>query len=153
MKVVAVVGKKNSGKTALIENLILHLRKYGSVGCIKHAHELDLDPSIARDTDRFFTAGAEVVVGVSAEKTIKICGYNRLPDLIGEMAASGIDFVLVEGFKSSDLPKITLNEYSHRGASNILKRVDIGEDFKIPEKTIKELVQLILSLDDYKPFF
>jgi len=149
MKVVAVVGKKNSGKTALIEHLIAYLKEYGNVGCIKHAHELDLDASIARDTDRFFTAGAEIVVGVSAEKTIKICGYNRLPDLIAEMATSGVDFVLVEGFKSSDLPKITLNDFSHQEVSNILKRVDLGGDFKIPGETIKELVQLILSLDDY----
>ena len=149
MKVVAVVGKKNSGKTALIEHLIAYLKEYGNVGCIKHAHELDLDVPIARDTDRFFTAGAEIVVGVSAEKTIKICGYKSLPDLIAEMETSGVDFVLVEGFKSSDLPKITLNDFSHQEVSNILKRIDFGGNFKIPEEMIKELVQLILSLDDY----
>lgn len=149
MKVVAVVGKKNSGKTALIEHLTVYLKEYGNVGCIKHAHELDLDASIARDTDRFFTAGAEVVIGASAEKTIKIYRYKSLDDLIAEMATSGVDFVLVEGFKSSDLPKITLSDFSHQEVSNILKRIDLGGDFKIPEEMIKELVQLILSLDDY----
>jgi molybdopterin-guanine dinucleotide biosynthesis protein MobB len=149
MKVVAIVGKKNSGKTALIEHLVAYLREYGNVGCIKHAHGLDLDLPIARDTDRFFTAGAEVVIGASAEKTIKICGQQNLAELIAEMATSGVDFTLVEGFKSSDLPKITLNDFSHQEVSNILKRVDLGGDFKIPEEILKELVQLILSLDDY----
>ncbi|MHC1624022.1 MAG: molybdopterin-guanine dinucleotide biosynthesis protein B, partial [Candidatus Methanospirareceae archaeon] len=112
MKVIAIVGKKKSGKTALIEHLIAYLKGYGNVGCIKHAHELDLDLPVARDTDRFFTAGAEVVIGASAEKTVKICGQKNLRELIAEMATSDIDFVLVEGFKSSDLPKIALSDFS-----------------------------------------
>lgn len=151
MKVVAIVGKKKSGKTALIEHLIAYLKEYGSVGCIKHAHELDLDMPVARDTDRFFTAGAEVVIGASTEKTMKICSRKNLPDLIAEMATSGVDFVLVEGFKSSDLPKISLSDFSDSDEEvrNIIKRIYLVADFKIPEETIKELVQLILSLDDY----
>ncbi len=153
MKVVAIVGKKKSGKTKLIEHLIATLKDYGKVGCIKHAHELDLNAPISRDTDRCFTAGAELVAGVSAEKTIQISRQKDLRDLIAEMARSGVDFVLVEGFKSSDLPKISLNDFSPREVSNIVKRVDLSgdskDDFKIPEETIAELVQLILSLDDY----
>ena len=152
MKVVAIVGKKKSGKTALIEHLVRYLKEYGGVGCIKHAHELDLDMPVARDTDRFFTAGAEVVIGASTEKTIKICSRKKLPDLIAEMATSGIDFVLVEGFKSSDLPKISLSDFSDSDeeVSNILMRVDFRDDSKMREEMIKEIVQIILSLEDYK---
>ena len=152
MKVMAIVGKKKSGKTTLIEHLIQYLKEYGNVACIKHAHEFDLEAPIARDTDRFFTAGAEVVTGVSDDKTLKICGRKDLKELIAEMATSGVDFVLVEGFKSSDLPKISLNDFSNDEVSSILKHVDFGGDFKIPGVMIKELVQLILSLDDYREF-
>ena len=149
MKVVAVVGKKKSGKTTLIEHLIPYLKEHGKVGCIKHTHELDLDMPVARDTDRFFTAGAEMVTGVSPEKTLKIGGPRNLTDLIEEMANSGVDFLLLEGFKSSNLPKISLNEFSDQEVSNIKRRVDLRGDFKLPEATLKELVQLILSLEDY----
>lgn len=149
MKVVAIVGKKKSGKTTLIEHLTACLKEHGKVGCIKHAHGFDLDMPIARDTDRFFTAGAEIVTGVSREKTLRICGHKDLRDLIEEMASSGVDFVLVEGFKSSDLPKISLNDFSHDEISNIVKHVDLKGDLKMPEETLKELVQFILASDDY----
>jgi molybdopterin-guanine dinucleotide biosynthesis protein MobB len=150
MKVVAIVGKKKSGKTTLIAQLIPSLKQYGDVGCIKHAHELDLDLPIARDTDRFFTAGAEVVIGASPEKTIEIYGGTNLTDLIAKMDKAGVDFVLVEGFKSSDLPKIALNNFPPDEVSNVLTRVDFREDATMQEGIVNELVPLILALDDYE---
>ena len=149
MKVVAIVGKKKSGKTTLIAQVVEHLKEYGKVGCIKHAHELDLDAPLARDTDRFFHAGAEVVIGASMEKTITIRGRKELTELIGEMAASGVDYVLVEGFKSSDLPKIALSEVPDVDVSTILTRVDLSVDPKLQKEKVKTLVQLIRSLHDY----
>jgi len=147
MKVISIIGEKKSGKTTLIESLIANLKGYGKVGCIKHAHELDLE--ITKDTARFVTAGAEVVIGVSAEKAVKISGPQNLADLIDEMASSGIDFLLVEGFKSSDLPKIALSDFSNQEVSKILKHVDLRGNPTMREERIKELVQLILSLEDY----
>ncbi|MBC8521818.1 MAG: molybdopterin-guanine dinucleotide biosynthesis protein B [Methanomicrobia archaeon] len=148
MKVISIIGEKKSGKTALIQYLIAYLKEYGKVGCIKHAHELDLDAS--KDTDRFFNAGAEVVIGASEEKTVKICGGKNLKELIEEIADSGVDFVLVEGFKSSNLPKIALNDFSDEEVNNIVKRIDFRG--KMSEEMITEIVQLILSLEDYKTF-
>ncbi|MBL7117690.1 MAG: molybdopterin-guanine dinucleotide biosynthesis protein B [Candidatus Syntrophoarchaeum sp.] len=148
MKVISIIGEKKSGKTSLIQYLIAYLKEYGKVGCIKHAHELDLDAS--KDTDRFFNAGAEVVIGTSEEKTVKICGGKNLKELIEEIADSGVDFVLVEGFKSSNLPKIALNDFSDEEVNNIVKRIDFRG--KMSEEMITEIVQLILSLEDYKTF-
>ena len=156
MKVISIIGKKKSGKTSFIEYLIPYLNEYGKVGCIKHAHELnldlnlDFDTSTAKDTDRFFNAGAEVVIGTSEEKAIKICRGKTVTELLTEMAHSDVDFVLVEGFKSSDLPKITLSEFlDEDSVSNIIKKVDLPTDSEDREETIKEIVKLILSLDDY----
>jgi len=148
MKVIGIIGEKKSGKTSLIQYLIPYLKQYGKVGCIKHAHELDLglDTSTAKDTDRFFNAGAEAVIGTSKQKTIKICGGKNLEELLTEMANSDVDFVLVEGFKSSDLPKIALSDFSDEEVSNIIKKVP--KDFEGREEMIKEIVELILSLDN-----
>jgi len=145
MKVIGIIGEKKSGKTSLIQYLIPYLKQYGTVGCIKHAHELDLDTSTAKDTDRFFNAGAEVVIGTSEQKTIKICSGKNLNELLNEMANSGVDFVLVEGFKSSDLPKIALSDFSDEEVSNIIKKVP--KDFEGREGMIKEMVELIISLE------
>jgi molybdopterin synthase catalytic subunit len=150
MKVISIVGERKSGKTSLIEYLIAHLKGYGKVGCIKHAHDLDLDldASTAKDTARFFNAGAEVVMGTSEEKTIKICRGKNLMELIEEMANSDVDFVLVEGFKSSDLPKIALSDFNDENTpvSNVVKRLNYSKGV---EGRIKEIVELILSLEDY----
>ncbi len=155
MKVICIIGERKSGKTSLIQYLIPYLKQYGAVGCIKHAQELDLDldldldTSTVKDTDRFFNAGAEVVIGSSEQKTIKICGGKNLNELLTEMANSGnVDFVLVEGFKSSDLPKIALSDFSDEEVSNIIKKVP--KDFEAREEMIKEIVELIISLEGTK---
>jgi molybdopterin-guanine dinucleotide biosynthesis protein MobB len=149
MKVISIVGKQKSGKTSLIERLIASLKHYGTVGCIKHAQELELTMPIARDTDRFFNAGADVVVGVSGERSIKLSGPRDLTELIEEMARSGIAFLLVEGFKSSALPKIALSEYPPHEVRNVRKRVELKSGIEIPEAVVQELVEFILSLDEY----
>jgi len=145
MKVISIVGAKNSGKTSLIVDLIAYLKDYGKVGSIKHAHELDIDTS--KDAERFFNAGADVAIGASGEKTLKICGSKDLNELIADMANSGVDFLLVEGFKGSDLPKIALNKnnFSNDEVSNIILSID----YKGTDKTLKEIAQLIRSLNDY----
>lgn len=145
MNVISIVGAKKSGKTSFIEDLIVYLKDYGKVGSIKHAHELDLDTS--KDTGRLFNAGADVVMGASAENTVKICGSKNLNELIDDMADSGVDFVLVEGFKSSDLPKIALNDFSDNEVSNIVMRTYYKSTGQ--EEVLKEIDQLIRSLDAY----
>ncbi len=149
MKVISIVGKQKSGKTSLIERLIASLKHYGTVGCIKHAQELEFAMPIARDTDRFFNAGADVVVGVSGERSIKLSGPRDLTDLIEEMARSDISFLLVEGFKSSTLPKVALSEYLPHEVRNIRKRVELKGGTEIPETVVQELVEFILALDEY----
>lgn len=149
MKVISIVGKQKSGKTSLIERLIASLKHYGTVGCIKHAQELELAMPIARDTDRFFNAGADVVVGVSGERSIKLSGPRDLTELIEEMARLDISFLLVEGFKSSTLQKIALSEYPPHEVRNVRKRVELKGGTEIPETVVQELVEFILALDEY----
>jgi len=151
MKVVSIVGEKNSGKTTLIEELIARLRDYGSVGCIKHAQELALDES--KDTTRLFNAGAELVIGSSEHVTLKLSRSkgegNSLREQLKDMAASGMDFVLVEGFKSSDLPKIAIEplpDGDERVISNVVMRLSGDPKSK---SHINEIVRLIREIEDY----
>ena len=154
MKVISIIGKKKSGKTSLIEDLIMRLRDYGSVGCIKHAQELDLDES--KDTTRLFNAGAEVVIGSSEHATLKISKSKNkslnqnLKEQLKDMADSGMDFVLVEGFKSSDLPKIALNPLPDRDGddgeiTNVVMRLSGN-----PKSYLQEIVELVLKIEDYE---
>jgi len=71
MKIVAVVGTKNTGKTTLVTKLVRELVLRGfKVGTVKHTHvKLDLD---GKDTWKHREAGASMVVGAGEDETFFI---------------------------------------------------------------------------------
>ena len=154
MKVIAVVGAKDAGKTALIERLIPRLKKHGKVGCVKHAERLDFPAFVPlrgaavrlKDTERMFSAGADVVLGVSEDFTMKICRQRKeLDELLKEMEREGVDFLIVEGFKSSELPKIVLKGTKGEAKGRVALRMQHSE---VSEEELNEIVNFILSLED-----
>lgn len=111
MKVVAFAGYSGAGKTTLVEKLIPLLRAQGlRVSVIKHAHhQFDVDKP-GKDSWRHRQAGAFEVLVASDKRLALLREYEQQaePDihaLIGEMHP-GVDWVLVEGFKHADLPKV-----------------------------------------------
>ena len=111
MKVVGFAGFSGSGKTTLVERLIPALRLKGlRVSVVKHAHhKFDIDHA-GKDTYRHREAGAFEVV-VASDKRLALMREFEQPvqlsvhQLIAELY-DGVDWVLVEGFKESDLLKI-----------------------------------------------
>ncbi|MES2877052.1 MAG: molybdopterin-guanine dinucleotide biosynthesis protein B [Pseudomonadota bacterium] len=113
MKVVGFAGFSGSGKTTLVERLIPVLRLKGlRVSVVKHAHhKFDID-HVGKDTFRHREAGAFEVV-VASDKRLALMREFEQPaqlsvhQLIAELH-DGVDWVLVEGFKHSDLLKIEI---------------------------------------------
>ncbi len=110
MKVIGFCGYSGSGKTTLVEQLIAHLKLHGQrVSVVKHAHHaFDIDHE-GKDSWRHRQAGAFEVVIASDRRLAKIREFETradptVHDLIAELG--GCNWVLVEGFKHSDLPKI-----------------------------------------------
>jgi molybdopterin-guanine dinucleotide biosynthesis protein B len=111
MKVVGFAGFSGSGKTTLVERLIPALRHKGlRVSVVKHAHHrFDIDHE-GKDTYRHREAGAfEVVVAsdqrLALMREFEVARRPTVHQLLAELY-EGVDWVLVEGFKDSDLPKI-----------------------------------------------
>lgn len=111
MKVVGFAGYSGSGKTTLVEQLIPALRLRGlRVSVVKHAHHrFDIDHP-GKDTFRHREAGAFEVVVASGRRLALMREFERearlsVHQLIAELY-DGVDWVLVEGFKDSDLLKI-----------------------------------------------
>ncbi|MHA6528964.1 molybdopterin-guanine dinucleotide biosynthesis protein B [Paenibacillus sp. BAC0078] len=103
-----IVGYKNSGKTTLICELIPLLRSKGcTVAVIKHdGHDFDMDHE-GTDTWKQRQAGASAVAITSGTRTAKI--EERASSLAELIAAfADYDYVLVEGFKQEQYPKIGL---------------------------------------------
>ena len=111
MNVVGFFGYSGSGKTTLVEQLIPALTGRGlRVSVVKHAHhKFDIDHP-GKDTWRHRQAGASEVVVASSQRLALIREYAQpvaltVHDLVAELDAS-VDWVLVEGFKHSNLNKI-----------------------------------------------
>ncbi|HXE47394.1 MAG TPA: molybdopterin-guanine dinucleotide biosynthesis protein B [Ramlibacter sp.] len=111
MNVVGIAGFSGSGKTTLVENLIPALKLRGlRVSVVKHAHhKFDIDYP-GKDTYRHREAGAFEVVVASSQRLALMREFEQpaqltVHHLIAELY-EGVDWVLVEGFKDSNLLKI-----------------------------------------------
>ena len=140
MKIVSIVGKKNTGKTSLTVKVIEELTKRGhNVASIKHSHHsIEMDKENT-DTWKHKQAGANLVVGVGSTTFFNSrteMDLNRILFLIKHM--DNFDYVVIEGYKSYNYPKIITSpevrdEYT-------IKEVD---SFTIDDEGISELVDLI----------
>lgn len=111
MKAAGFAGFSGSGKTTLVERLIPALKLRGlRVSVVKHAHhDFDIDHP-GKDTHRHREAGAFEVVVASDRRLALMREFERparlsVHNLIAELY-EGVDWVLVEGFKDSNLLKI-----------------------------------------------
>ena len=115
MRVASVVGYQDSGKTTLIERLVPVLAADGPVATVKSIHHDVAVDTQGKDTHRHRTAGAETVVGVTPSRTFQITERGKddgvsIESVLADLAEEGYAYVLVEGFKESDLPAILVGE-------------------------------------------
>ena len=109
-KAIAIVGPSNSGKTELICRLLEWFTAQGlRAAVLKHSHHQHLGDD-GKDTWRYRQAGARLVA-LAAPGLLQITrsGPEEPPlDAILAELAPGADLILVEGYKTSDLPKVGL---------------------------------------------
>ena len=119
--IICVVGEKDSGKTEVACRLVWLLRERGySVAALKHsASEADLEPS-TKDSARLFSSGASPTVFLSNSCCLLRLPPPRVDDVLNALSVVA-DFVVVEGLKESDYPKIVVGQGEY---SNTLLRVD-----------------------------
>ncbi len=156
MNVVGFAGYSGSGKTTLVEKLIPALRLRGlRVSVVKHAHHsFDIDHP-GKDTHRHREAGAFEVV-VASPKRLALMREFETPceltvhHLIAELHG-GVDWVLVEGFKDSDLLKIEVwrapsGDYIGKPArymdDDFIVAIATDAPAKLPQATLRPVLDL-----------
>ena len=115
MKIFGITGKKNSGKTTLMERLVAELSARGySVSTIKHTHHaVDVDQA-GKDSYRHRAAGAQQVLLVSQSRWALMTETRNEPEpnldeIIAQLAP--VDLLLVEGYKRDAHAKIETHRH------------------------------------------
>lgn len=152
MKVVGFAGYSGSGKTMLVERLIPELKLRGlRVSVVKHAHHtFDIDHP-GKDSWRHREAGAFEVVIASDRRLALMREFERpaaptVHQLIAELY-EGVDWVLVEGFKDSDLLKVevwraALDKPARYPHDDFIVAIATDAPPQLPQATAREVLDL-----------
>lgn len=112
--VLGLVAYSGTGKTTLLTQVIPLLRQRGlRIALIKHAHHaFDIDTP-GKDSHRLREAGAEQVMIASRDRWVwmrETPGHAEasLGEMIERLQPTGLDLILVEGFKHEHYRKIEL---------------------------------------------
>lgn len=118
--VIGFVASSGSGKTTLLRRLVPLLVARGlRIGYLKHAHHgFDLDVP-GKDSFELRAAGAVQTLlasderwALQAEQAVKGQDPN-LHDMLRRFDPTGLDLILVEGFKHARYPKIEVYRLAH----------------------------------------
>jgi molybdopterin-guanine dinucleotide biosynthesis protein B len=113
--IIGFAALSGTGKTTLLCRVLPLLKAQGlRIGMVKHAHHsFDIDQP-GKDSYELRKAGATRMLVASRRRWALIVETDspqeaRLDDLLAELDQTGLDLVLVEGFKHEDFPKIELH--------------------------------------------
>lgn len=152
MKAVGFAGFSGSGKTTLVEKLIPLLKLRGlRVSVVKHAHhKFDIDHP-GKDTFRHREAGAFEVVVASDKRLALMREFERPAELsVHHLIAElwpGVDWVLVEGFKQSNLLKVEVwrgdaGKPARYPADDFIVAIATDTPDRLPEPTGRPVLDL-----------
>jgi molybdopterin-guanine dinucleotide biosynthesis protein MobB len=110
--IVSIVGKSQSGKTVLMEQLIAEFKRRGyKIAALKHSRGgVEVDHP-GKDSWRYAQAGSDAVLISSSDKLafIKSLDHDLDVEEIMPIVGPEFDLVLIEGFKKSKIPKIEVH--------------------------------------------
>lgn len=138
MKIIQVVGESNAGKTSFIKQLIPALEKRGRVAVIKHLGDHEFSLEKGKDTTQFFEAGATISIGIDANKSVAAIRAPTLDGILRLLDHEGIDYIIIEGFKTCTFPKIVIGDLPM-------------ENCVVSNPTVNEVLSSLHRFEDYPP--
>ena len=136
MKALGFAAYSGMGKTTLLEQLIAALRARGQrVSTVKHAHH-DVDIDIpGKDSWRHRQAGASEVLLICDKRLALVREFEAEQDLdVHAMLAelrSVVDWVLIEGFKHGNLPKVEIWRAPDPASGKLPKPLRFPQDLHV----------------------
>lgn len=149
MKVIQVAGTSGSGKTTFIRELLPILSLHGPVGIVKHAGHHIMEVPEGKDTTVMFDAGALAVAGIDREKTIVTLRSTSVANALDLLAAQGVAFAVIEGFKGSTWPKVVIGDLEaeevllrNPAPEEVARNLERFPDYVTLEELLRELGEL-----------
>jgi len=131
LPIVSIVGKSQSGKTVLMEQLIAEFKRRGyKVAALKHSHGgMEIDHP-GKDSWKFAQAGSDAVLVSSPDKLafIKKLNHDLNIEEIMPIVGPEFDLILAEGFRKSKTPKIEVH------------RKELGDDLLCSPEELSAIV-------------
>ncbi|WP_411843458.1 molybdopterin-guanine dinucleotide biosynthesis protein B [Salinicoccus sp. HZC-1] len=138
MKILQITGYKNSGKTTAVNHMTRWLKGNNhSVAVIKHHHSDDVVMTNRTDSESYTRSGADYSILNTPNTSMQVKRESPdLEDQLDRLNKAGIEFVLIEGYKELEYPKVFMS-YSFKkghtnvdniGLRNVLKTFDIRYD-------------------------
>ncbi len=151
--IVSIIGISKSGKTTLIEKLVVELKSRGyRVATVKHTpHGATFDEP-DKDSWRHLQAGSETTVISSKDKImlIKPVASDITLDEIVKLFGEEFDIILAEGFKQGNAPKIEVHrKETGPPLSDIKKLIAIATNEPLETKTRQFSLDDIRGLSDF----
>lgn len=139
MKIIAIVGSKNTGKTSLSVRIIEELVDRGyKVGSIKHSHHTMEVDTEGKDTWKHLQAGSDMVIGSGANSFVIVDEELELDQLLFMMKSlKDPDYVVVEGYKQYPYANISTSDFKD---DYTIKQVD---SFNLSEDDVVDLVDVV----------
>ncbi len=153
--IISIAGKKNTGKTTLINDLIPELKENGhKVGTLKYnIRKFDIDHE-GKDTYKYFHSGADSIALTSQDKLAVVKKLPRplkLNEII-ETHLNDVGIVLVEGYRENDYPRIRIIDSQE---SKTVKEVSnnelllVKENLKTKRFSIKDINKALDFIEKY----
>ena len=140
MRIISIVGLKNTGKTSLTSKVIKELTNRDfKVASIKHSHhQMEMDHE-GTDTYKQMQSGSDLVVGIGGRTYFNInerLDLERILFLI--KLIENPDFVVIEGFKAYPYAKIATCEEVEDEYT-----IKVVNSFEITDEEVLDLVDLV----------
>ncbi len=146
MKIIQIIGRSNTGKTAFVQELIRALERYGRVGAVKHLAHHAYALEEGKDTTGYHKAGAAISTGIDGTKSVHIVNTSDLDAALHMLCDEGIEYAILEGFKAHSFPRIVMGDLEAEGVvlrnptvEDVLASLDRFEDYYTIEGLVKEL--------------
>ncbi|CAD2072574.1 hypothetical protein GCM10007358_09120 [Phocicoccus schoeneichii] len=145
MRVLQIVGYKNTGKTTLMIEFLRVIKSRGKKVCaIKH-HHIDFLTGTT-DSERFLEYADDVILNTPSVTYHSSKEVISLDAQIEAARKSGADFVLIEGYKNENYDKILLTtplietktDRDDLEVTNCIKTFDLNTDLEAAVRWFKD---------------